>query len=165
MFMTVHAAAATIIGKQVNSSIIAFLLGLLSHFVLDMIPHGDERLGKRFFGQRLKMLYNQGELKFMALYSSTDSFVLAFFLIYLFKNFEFASSNTVIWAIVGGLLPDAIALLDKLTGFKIFKWFNNFHIANHKYLVEKFDWDWKLQHAVVMQFFVMAFLVWLLYLG
>jgi len=60
MFITVHAAAATVIGKNISSPIIAFLLGLLSHLILDLILHGDSKMGKRFWGERLKFLQEKG---------------------------------------------------------------------------------------------------------
>jgi hypothetical protein len=162
--MTVHAAAATIIGKQANNAILAFILGLLSHFVLDMLPHGDERLGKQFFGHKLKILQDRGELKFLALYGSADSIFLSFFILWLFRSFEFVNSNVVVWAIVGGIIPDLISVTYKLTNSRLLKWFNNIHIINHKYLVEKLDWDWPLKYAIVMQLVVMTGLIWIIYI-
>ena len=41
MFITVHAAAATALSRYATIPLLAFVLGLLSHFILDMIPHGD----------------------------------------------------------------------------------------------------------------------------
>jgi len=162
--MTVHAAAATIIGKKTNSAFLAFILGLVSHFILDMIPHGDEQLGKTFFGNKIRNLKARGELKLMALYGSIDSLFLAMFLLFLFRNFQFANSDTVVWAIVGGILPDFIAALYKVTESKLLKPFTNLHFFMHRYLVGKFKTDIPLKYGVLMQIFFMTFLVWIIYI-
>ena len=164
MFITVHAAAATILGKQTTNVGLAFLLGVISHFVLDMIPHGDEQLGKTFFGNKIKYLKDKGELKLMAMYGSIDSVFLAMFLLFLFKNFEFANSDTVIWAIIGGILPDFIMALYKLTELKILKPITDFHFYIHRFLVTKLKADLPLKYGVVMQICFMIFLICVIYI-
>jgi hypothetical protein len=69
-----------------------------------------------------------------------------------------------VWAIVGGIIPDLISVTYKLTNSRLLKWFNNIHIINHKYLVEKLDWDWPLKYAIVMQLVVMTGLIWIIYI-
>lgn len=160
MFITVHAAAATIIGKSIPNPFLAFLVGVLSHFVLDIIPHGDSKMGKKFWGQKLKFLQAKGDLKFMALYGSIDSLVLAFLLMFLFKNFEFTRADNVIWAIVGSIIPDVTVAIYKLKNFKIITWFFNLHNKNHNIIVNKLDFDLPLQYGVLMQIVVLAILVW-----
>ncbi|OGY43725.1 MAG: hypothetical protein A3B89_02790 [Candidatus Buchananbacteria bacterium RIFCSPHIGHO2_02_FULL_40_13] len=164
MFITVHAAAATVIGKNISSPIIAFLLGLLSHLILDLIPHGDSKMGKRFWGERLKFLQEKGDLKFMALYGSIDSFVLAVFLIFLFKNFEFARADNVIWAIIGSILPDVLVAVYKLKEFRIIKWFYKLHNKNHNLLVNKLNFDLPLQYGILVQVIILTVIIWTIYL-
>lgn len=161
MFVTVHAAAAVIIGKKINISIVAFLLGLVSHFILDLIPHGDDQLGKRFLGIKIK---SKEEFRIMALYGSIDSFFLAIFLIYLFKNFEFASANHVIWAIIGGILPDILVAIHKLTKFKPLNWFTKLHGKNHRLIVHRIKKDIPIRLGVAMQIIFMSVLIWLIYI-
>ena len=43
MFLTIHATSAIVIGQAITNPIGAFLAGLASHYVLDAIPHGDEK--------------------------------------------------------------------------------------------------------------------------
>ena len=162
MFITVHAATAVIIGKQVNSSIVGFLLGVASHFILDMIPHGDEQLGTTFFGNKIKLLKERGELKLMAMYGSIDSIFLAFLLLFLFKNFEFVNKDAVIWTIIGALIPDANAALYKLTEWKIFKGFQKIHTTIHSLIVKKFKADMPLKYGVAMQVCFLAILIWII---
>lgn len=44
MFLTGHAASATVIARFVPNPILAFLLGVFSHVILDLIPHGDTEI-------------------------------------------------------------------------------------------------------------------------
>ena len=41
MFLSVHTITGALIGERIADPFWAFGLALLSHFVLDMIPHGD----------------------------------------------------------------------------------------------------------------------------
>lgn len=164
MFITVHAVAATIIGKSIPNPLLAFLIGVLSHFILDIIPHGDSQMGKKFWSQRLKFLQDKGELKMMAVYGSIDSIVLAFFLMFLFKNFEFTRADNVIWAMVGSIIPDITVLIYKLKDFRIIKWFFNLHNKNHNLLVNKINFDVPLQYGVLMQIIILTILTWTIYL-
>lgn len=45
MYLTTHAAVGILISQAVDRPLWVFLLSLLSHFVLDFIPHGDEDMG------------------------------------------------------------------------------------------------------------------------
>ncbi len=164
MFITVHAAAAVIIGKSIPNPFLAFLAGVLSHFILDIIPHGDSQMGKKFWGQRLKFLQEKGELKFMAIYGSIDSLMLALFLIFLFKNFEFTRADNVIWAMVGSIIPDFTVAFYKLKEFRAIKWFFRLHNKNHNLLVNKIDFDLPLQYGVLMQIIILTAITWTIYL-
>lgn len=164
MFITVHAAVATIIGKETNNVIVAFILGFISHFIFDFIPHGDEHIGKKFFGRKLRTLKEDGDLGVMAIYGTIDSVFLAMFLIYLYKSFAFAGSDTVMWAIIGALLPDLNAALSKLTEWRIFAPLQRLHIFNHQFLTKRSDVDFPLRYGILMQVCLMTVIIWIIYL-
>lgn len=161
MFVTVHAAAATIIGKKMTNPILAFIIGFISHFILDIIPHGDENLGKKFLGIKLK---TREDFRILAMYGSIDSFCLAVFLIFLFTNFEFADTSTVIWAIIGGILPDIIVALHKITKLRCLNWFAKLHSLNHGLIVHRTQKDIPLRLGVALQIIIMTGIVWLIYI-
>ncbi len=146
MFITVHAAAAAVIGKKVTNPYLAFILGFVLHFVGDIIPHGDEQLGKKFFGLDISNIFQpETKLKFMALYGSLDACALVIFLLFLFRNFTFANSDSVTWAMIGGILPDILVALYQLGKFRILKGFSEFHNWNHHLLLKKIKSDIPLQ--------------------
>ena len=161
MFVTVHSAAATIIGKKISNSTLAFVLSLISHFILDLIPHGDESLGKKFLGIKIK---NKEDFRILALYGSIDTCLLAIFLIFLFKNFSFATNDHVVWAIIGGILPDVLVAFYKITNLKLLKPIADIHGRNHSWLIRKFKTDIPLKYGVILQIILMSLIVWLIYI-
>ena len=44
MYLTVHGASGLFIGSQVGNPWLAFVLGVVSHFILDMIPHESKSI-------------------------------------------------------------------------------------------------------------------------
>jgi len=128
MFLTIHAATGAFIGEQVHSPIMAFILGFLSHFVLDIFPHGDYEAIKN---------YRQGKkIKTMFSIVLIDGIIMTLFILLLFTKKDFFHPNTVAWGITGSILPDLLVGIYELTG-KYFKKFRNFHYFLHNYL--KFD--------------------------
>lgn len=163
MFITIHAAAGALIGRQIANPALAFIIGLLSHFLLDIIPHGDKEMGKKFFGVDLKFLKKEDEFKIMALYGSLDALVMSIFLIFLYRNFDFAKTDNVSWAIIGGILPDILAITYKVTNFPGLKWFHILHHKIHYMVTNRLKSDLPFKLALPLQITFFAFLIYLLY--
>jgi len=104
MFLTIHATAAIVIGEYVHNPIGTFAIGLVSHYVLDIIPHGDE--------QRWGEISNSGIAK-LALF---DHMALMFniAMIYSFKP-DFSLTAPMVFAIIGSLLPDYLMAFYRIT--------------------------------------------------
>jgi hypothetical protein len=115
MFITVHAAAGALVGSEISNPYFSFIAGVLLHFVMDVIPHGDRELGKRFFGLMNKKVSEEEKIKSLAAYGLIDYMILVFFLLYIIKNFYFAKDDGVVWAIVGSIIPDLLVALYVLT--------------------------------------------------
>ncbi|MEI6627520.1 MAG: hypothetical protein WCL61_02910 [bacterium] len=172
MFITVHAAAATIIGQHISSPILAFILGLISHAILDIIPHGDQEMGKKFF--KFRFHHSEAEelkeeedtaktsLRAMALYGLIDLFALVFFVMYLFRNFQFTNIDSVIWAIIGGIIPDILVGLYVIGKIKPLKGFFDLHTANHYIAIKKIGKDMPLMVGMLMQVVIMITCVWMI---
>ena len=139
MYMVVHAAVGAVAGQAVNHMSAAFLLGVISHFFLDMIPHGDENLYQGYVqGKRLKRGYFHVGLDVWA----TVVFCLvisAYVSQGLIKSPEF-----IIWGIIGGLLPDVLVAVSHFLRPKKTKgliWrldrYNAFHRWNHALLMKR----------------------------
>lgn len=125
MFQIVHGSVGLLIGSQLGNPWLAFILGALSHFVLDAIPHD---------AQEIRAWQDKGDyLKKIALEAMFD---LWFFLIIIFL-LQF--NNLLDWqwpilaGILGALLPDYLWGLTELLKIdnKLTIWYKNLHNGTH----------------------------------
>jgi hypothetical protein len=134
MFMVVHAAVGAAAGQAVSHKSAAFLLGVISHFFLDMIPHGDERIYQDWIkGKRMRRA---------RLHVGIDVILTVIFVAALFWTPQFANPTVVAWGVVGGLLPDVmvgVSLAMRPKRAKGLAWrldrYNKFHRWNHTFLM------------------------------
>ncbi|MFA5318123.1 MAG: hypothetical protein WC323_01460 [Patescibacteria group bacterium] len=130
MFLTVHSTVAIAITQGVTNPMGAFFVGLLSHYILDLIPHGDEKFKNFTISQmgRAAIIDHLGVLLIL---------ISLFFL----KPGFFISIN-IIFALIGAMLPDWLIAIYELSAksqnFIIKKIHNlltplqNFHIKIHR---------------------------------
>ena len=128
MFLVIHAAAGASLGAQVQNPFLAFILGLISHYILDSIPHGDEKLRQDFEDKhRVKCTFIVGL-----------DFVLTIFTIIVITFFDLpANPLSMASGIFGALLPDFIQLTYFLSKHpwlkKISNLHDNFHYNNNRF--------------------------------
>ena len=126
MFLTVHSSSGLIIGSLTGNPILAFLFGLISHFIIDAIPHGDTSLRHgRDEKQRISI---------MAKIGSADSIITISYLLIIFYFHKELLTLSIILAVIGALLPDFISGFYMLTKIKILKpiyWLND-----HAHIIE-----------------------------
>ena len=130
MFLAVHAAVGAIAGNSVESPTAAFALGFISHFFIDMIPHGDADMYEG---------YKSGEKKKLALiYLWGDVLATIALIVLFFIRQDFFSPLNVALGIVGGLLPDIIVGLFEILKPRRHRWayrklesFHALHMRNH----------------------------------
>jgi len=162
MFITIHAATGALVGSQISNPILSFIINFILHFVMDIIPHGDKELGKRFFGLLNKKFSEEEKIKSLAAYGLLDYITLVFFLLFMFKNFNFAKDDGVIWGIIGSVVPDLLVASYVLTKSSKLKWFFDFHNWNHHLLLNKMKNDISLKLGVALQILLFALLLILL---
>ncbi len=99
MFLTVHASAALLIGQTMHQPVWSFFCALGSHYLLDIIPHGDEGIGWWIHG-RPKRIWWIGLVDLS----------VVFLLVIMFLHFR-STANVwpFVWALIGALLPDFLS--------------------------------------------------------
>ena len=104
MFLTIHATSAIVIGQAITNPVGAFLAGLASHYVLDAIPHGDE---KKLDGLSLAN---------MSWIATLDQTILLvnFLLLFHYKP-HLLLTSAVIAAVSGAMLPDWLTAAHRLS--------------------------------------------------
>ncbi len=98
MTLTTHAAAGIVVAYWTQDPLLGFFAAVISHFILDMIPHGDEFIFWRLahnpqdaFGRRIAI-------------GDTSGTILILILTLLFKPQP--NNELIVWGAIGGALPD-----------------------------------------------------------
>jgi hypothetical protein len=126
MLLTVHAATGALIGQQINNPILAFALGFVSHFILDMIPHGDQDWIDEYKSDQ------KAKVRKIISIVALDAIVLVILLVsrYFYYENSITSSLSITSGILGSLLPDFLVVCHELSD-KLFKNFYRFHFIIH----------------------------------
>lgn len=129
MFLATHAVAGAIIGRASPNPIIAFLGGFISHFLMDMVPHGDSNLYDNY--------QNKQHVKRALAYVTIDAIATAYLIIGIRETHRFDDGLNVSAGIFGGLLPDLLIGFYNILKPKWLLWFHNLHFFFHNYVVSR----------------------------
>lgn len=153
MTITTHAAIGAAIGFHIGNPLLGFTVGVISHYLVDMIPHGDSIMLERLHGKKTK--------KIPIAYGTIDS-LLALMLVLILSNIEmYPSTLAFTAAIAGSIMPDLLSALYDLTKIKQLRVFYTVHFFFHDYFIKRYK-DVKLSYAIVAQ---VGFVILLLQFG
>lgn len=133
MFLTVHAAAGLMVARSSANPAATFCWSLLSHFVLDAIPHGDEHLAPPHF-TRARTLR-----RLTAAAAIDATLLVGFVAIYLWRTPNLSLGN-VYAGLLGSLLPDLVLAIAITTGARWLEPYTKFHHRIHNVLRHQLDW-------------------------
>lgn len=151
MFITTHALIGALIGERfANTPFLAFGLGLVSHFVADIIPHGDSTLYKGYV--------SGSKVKRAIAYVTLDGLAAMLFVMGLFNTNLNEHRFAISLGILGSVLPDILVALYQLFHVQTLSAFNRFHLFFHNLITSK-KGDIPLSLGIVMQLVVLVFLV------
>jgi len=126
MFLIVHASVGAVLGEQMNQPVAAFGAGVISHFLVDMIPHGDEVIGRRLFQKGRKHLIVALAVLDVA---AASLLIITLLLVGLLTN----ATAAVIGA-VGAVLPDVLQGFSGLADGRLWPRFVALHQWSHRLL-------------------------------
>lgn len=150
MTITTHATIGAVIGQATGSPEVAFSLGMASHFLVDMIPHGDTGLSDNF------RIHKRRRKHAMA-YAIIDGIVAVFFVLLLANVRDLSATPAFTWGIVGSVLPDLLIGVYEITKTPWLRWFNKMHFWFHNYFVKRRG-DVPLYYAILAQVVLIAYL-------
>ena len=154
MFLAVHAAVGAITGNVAPDPVSAFSIGFLSHFLVDMIPHGDEHMYEGY--------KNGARVRRAILYVTVDALATMVLVALLFIDQDFFSTRNVALGIIGGLLPDLLVGIYEMFEPKILREFHRFHMRNHHFLIKrlrKLERDIPMRYGLLLQGVVLTLLI------
>ena len=146
MLAASHLVAGGVIGSYIGNPFLAFLLGIIIHFVLDAIPHFDT-IGE-----------GGTSLKEMTLII-TDFLIGLALIIWVIKP-DLSIGSPFVWGAIGGMTPD---LFDNVPFWK--RWFhkniigNKIHEFHEKYHSRTFDHHPVL--GMLTQYILIGIFIWL----
>ena len=150
MTLTTHATLGAVIGRAVGNPLWAFIFGFISHFIIDMIPHGDTGLADNY---KVKKVRRKRALA----YVMVDAVVAILFILVLANTRDIDSMRTFSWGIAGSVLPDLIIGVYEITKTKYLVWFNKLHFYFHDFFVKR-KGDVPLYYAILAQIVLIAYL-------
>jgi|SRR3989344_2348837 len=103
MFYFIHVIAGAVVTKFFSSIPLVIILSLISHFILDIIPHRDNLFERRLS----KNSYNIKITKKAVLFEALDAFIGLILIIVIYLKF---SSLLMLFSIFISLSPDVIKL-------------------------------------------------------
>jgi|SRR3989344_2941310 len=127
MFLTVHATAGVIVGQQTGNVWLAFLAGIISHIILDIIPHGDQDLvesSEKFKPEEIKKLRRIALLDILIMMALLSA-------IYLSGVITINQTWPVLLAAFGAILPDFLSGIYALTNWRWLRWQFQFQYRLH----------------------------------
>lgn len=106
MFITSHILFSVLISQKMDSPLEAFLFSLTSHYILDLIPHGDENVG-----HWIKKNLSLSRFIFTI---TIDVAILCVILTVFFLEKKLPSPPVLLASVIGGVLPDVMCILNDL---------------------------------------------------
>jgi len=148
MFITPHTSLAIWISTRITDPVLAFILGVVSHLVLDIIPHGDEKLAEHIKDKKQKFIY--------FLKVATVDMILAVLLLYFFVNHGPQVNYYVLAsAVFGSWIPDFTWIAIEYFKLNRFYWYVIFHERVHSLI----GWQYSIIYGVPFQIVVTMFVL------
>lgn len=148
MFLTPHTSAALWISTKVTDPVLAFFLGVVSHFILDFIPHGDEDIGTHKKTKRGRFIY--------MMKVATVDFILSIALIYFFVTRQHEYNRPALaGAVIGAWIPDLAWIA--IENFKLTALY--WYIVWHGKIHNAFGWRYSPVYGVPFQIIVTLIIV------
>ncbi|MAG44290.1 hypothetical protein CL633_00145 [bacterium] len=153
MFLTTHALIGALIGLHLENHIwLAFFLGIGSHFLLDIIPHGD----------RMLFVLNEGgdkDQKKLFSVVAIDCFLVLLFLIFITQYKHPEAPMSIMMGIMGSIIPDYLWGMHEHWHFKFLRKYHDFHLFFHQIIKQ----DVSFKKGLTIQILILLiFLKWLL---
>ncbi|MFA5127143.1 MAG: hypothetical protein WC465_04090 [Patescibacteria group bacterium] len=148
MTLSAHTSAAIYISTKVANPLLAFILGIVSHFILDIIPHGDENIGQHITDESAR-------LRYFVKTAALDAF-LSLCLVFIFLQSKLNINHGALSsAVIGAWLPDVLWASVQVFRVKWLDWFCRLHSKIHDILGVKLPFK---VGVVIQLVFILAML-------
>jgi hypothetical protein len=146
MTTTTHTAIGAVIGTLVGTPILGFVVGVISHYLVDTIPHGDMHMRE---ANHLVNKTNERRAHVFVVADIALAITLVVVLGSILPN-NITQSSLYAASIFGSILPDVLVGLNDLVKSPAGRRHTHFHFIFHDFFCRKFG-DPKLAHALAIQ--------------
>ncbi len=108
MYLTTHAAVGVLISQQTTNPWVAFFGAFVSHFVLDFVPHGDERLGPQDLRPETIRAWLSMKGRRVALFGLLDLAGVVALVLGLASVVALPTLQLILLGVIGAALPDLL---------------------------------------------------------
>jgi hypothetical protein len=150
MFITTHALIGALVANAFpHHPAVSFGLGMASHFLTDIIPHGDSRLYKDYISGSKKK--SRKALAYVLL----DGVAAIYMVLFLLNIGSVPDQLTLSLGIAGGVLPDLLVGLYEVTRISGLRWFHRLHFFFHNFITSR-KGDVAFHSGLAIQFSFLA---------
>lgn len=146
MTTTTHTAIGVLIGTAVGNPILGFGLGFISHYLVDIIPHGDMHMRD---SNNLVNKKNERQSHVFVIIDVALGITLLNILGTVLSD-DVTRSTVYAASIFGSVLPDAMVGVNDLVKSKLGRLHTRFHFHFHDLLCRKHG-DSKLRYSLAAQ--------------
>jgi hypothetical protein len=139
-----------VIGEAIGNPLLGFIVAIIIHFLVDIIPHGDNFLSNNF--RVLKRRRKQA-----VTYVTVDAICAILFVLFIVNVRDVALIRPISMGIIGSILPDLLVGLFDLTKSKYLRWIFNLHFTFHNLIIKRRG-DVPLKYALVVQIILVLLL-------
>ena len=150
MTITTHAVIGAAIGSSLGNPLVGFVAGAASHFLVDMIPHGDS--------SHVACFHQAHHSKRLVEFLMLDAMLAMLVIIILFNVEIYQSRLTFSLTIIGSILPDALVGLYEVSRNQLLGYYNRFHFFFHNFFSRRVG-DMKFRYALILQAIFVLFLI------
>ena len=145
MFITTHAVLGALIAQHLpGNPFAALVLGMASHFISDIIPHGDTNLYKNYISGR--------KVKTSIAYVTIDGICTTLFVLFIFNLGLGDAKLAITMGIIGGVLPDLLVGIYEVFHVRGLNWFHRLHFFFHNMVSETHDMTFASGFAMQVMF-------------
>ena len=142
MFITPHTSVAIWISTRIGDPLWAFFFGVISHFILDIIPHGDDNIADHKKDKKEKLLY-------LMRIAFADVFLASLLLYFFISNGPAVDYWVLFGAVLGAWLPDMAWITIEMFRLHTLYWYVVLHSKLHNF----FNWQYSPVYGVPFQIF------------
>ena len=146
MTTTTHTAIGAMIGTTVGGPVFGFILGVVSHYLVDMIPHGDMHM------RDSNNLVNKTHERMSHVFVIIDV-ALGITLLNILGSFmpnDVTQSSIYVASILGSILPDLLVGSNDLVKSALGRLHTKLHFFFHDFFCRQYG-DFKLRYSLLMQ--------------